>query len=192
MDMSLNKLPELVMLSNHLIFCHSFLLLPSIFPNIRVFFNDLTLYIWRSEVKWSHSVMSDSLRPHGLYSPGILQARILESVAVPFSRGSSQHRDQTRVSRIGGRCFTHWATREGHGGQDIGTLATDLAMKNQGWLLGLAGLITLQSSPVPQFKSIYSVFSIFYGSTPISIVVYWKNHRFDYMDLCQQSDFSAY
>ena len=33
---------------------------------------------------------------------GILQAGILESVAVPFSRGSSQHRDQTQVSHIAG------------------------------------------------------------------------------------------
>ena len=33
---------------------------------------------------------------------GILQARILEWVAVPFSRGSSQHRDKTHVSHIAG------------------------------------------------------------------------------------------
>ena len=37
---------------------------------------------------------------------GILQARILEWVAVPFSRGSSQRRDQTQVSHIAGRFFT--------------------------------------------------------------------------------------
>ena len=43
---------------------------------------------------------------------GILQARILERVAFPFSRGSSQPRDQTQVSRIAGRFFTIWATRE--------------------------------------------------------------------------------
>ena len=53
-----------------------------------------------------------------LYNPmdytvhGILQARILEWVAVPFSRGSSQNRDQTQVSHIEGRFFTSWATRE--------------------------------------------------------------------------------
>ena len=42
----------------------------------------------------SHSVMSDSLGPQGLYTVhGILQARILEWVAVPFSRVSSQPRD---------------------------------------------------------------------------------------------------
>ena len=37
---------------------------------------------------------------------GILQARILEWVAFPFSRGSSQPRDQTQVSHIAGRFFT--------------------------------------------------------------------------------------
>ena len=40
----------------------------------------------------------------------ILQARILEWVAIPFSRGSSQPRDQTRVFCIMGRFFTTWAT----------------------------------------------------------------------------------
>ena len=43
---------------------------------------------------------------------GILQARILERVAFPFSRGSSQPRDQTQVSHITGRLFTSWTTRE--------------------------------------------------------------------------------
>ena len=53
-----------------------------------------------------------------LYDPmdytvhGILQARILDWVAFPFSRGSSQPRDQTQVSLIAGRFFTSWATRE--------------------------------------------------------------------------------
>ena len=43
---------------------------------------------------------------------GILQARILEWVAFPFSRGSSQPRDWTLDSCIAGRFFTSWATRE--------------------------------------------------------------------------------
>ena len=43
---------------------------------------------------------------------GILQARILEWVAISFSRGSSQPRDWTQVSCIAGRCFNLWATRE--------------------------------------------------------------------------------
>ena len=43
---------------------------------------------------------------------GILQARMLEWVAISFSRGSSQPRDRTQVSRIAGRHFNFWATRD--------------------------------------------------------------------------------
>ena len=43
---------------------------------------------------------------------GILQARILEWVAVPFSGRSSQLRDRTQVSRTTGGFFTTWASRE--------------------------------------------------------------------------------
>ena len=42
---------------------------------------------------------------------GIFQARVLEWVAISFSRGSSQSKDRTRVSCIPGRCFNLWATR---------------------------------------------------------------------------------
>ena len=43
---------------------------------------------------------------------GILQARMVEWVAMPSSRESSQPRDQTQVSQIIGRFFTIWATRK--------------------------------------------------------------------------------
>ena len=43
---------------------------------------------------------------------GIFQARILEWVAIFFSRGSAWPRDRTQVSHIAGRLFTLWATRE--------------------------------------------------------------------------------
>ena len=43
---------------------------------------------------------------------GIPQARILEWIALPFFRGSSQTRGQTQVSLIAGGFFTSWATRE--------------------------------------------------------------------------------
>ena len=43
---------------------------------------------------------------------GILQARILEWVAIPSPTGFSQPRDQTQVSRIVGGFPTNWATRE--------------------------------------------------------------------------------
>ena len=43
---------------------------------------------------------------------GILQARILEWVAIPFSRGDSQPRDPAQVCHTAGKFFTSWATRE--------------------------------------------------------------------------------
>ena len=50
--------------------------------------------------------------PMGYTVHGILQARILDWVAIPFSRGSSQPRDWSKVSCIVGRFFNSWATRE--------------------------------------------------------------------------------
>ena len=50
--------------------------------------------------------------PLGSSVHGILQDRILEWLAIPFSRGSPPPRDQTLVSCIVGWFFTIWATRE--------------------------------------------------------------------------------
>ena len=147
---------ELITLSNHLILCHLLLLLPSIFPRIRVFSNDLAFHIrwpdskkhvhnyWREKLwygSWKFSLLFCSLLKfdqcsrtkchikiqklptiYGIkfiltrHSPylwkwkslsrvqlfatpwtvrGILQARLLEWLAFPFSSGSSQPRNQT-------------------------------------------------------------------------------------------------
>ena len=118
---------ESVMPSNHLIFCHPLLFPPSIFPSIRVFSNELVLLIrwpkyWSFSISPSHEysglpvnaeppcfVCAKSLQScltlcnpmdHSLPGPsvlGILQARILEWVVMPSSRGSSRPRDRTRV-----------------------------------------------------------------------------------------------
>ena len=48
----------------------------------------------------------------GSFVHGIFQAIVLEWIAISFSRGSSQPRARTRVSRIVDRRFTVWATRE--------------------------------------------------------------------------------
>ena len=57
----------------------------------------------------SESRVFDSLQPQG-----ILRARILEWVAFPFTRGSSQSRDRAQVSRSAGGFFTSRVTREAH------------------------------------------------------------------------------
>ena len=53
--------------------------------------------------------------PPGSSVHRIFQARVLEWVAISFSRGSFQPRDWTQVSHIAGRCFKLWATREAPG-----------------------------------------------------------------------------
>ena len=66
---------------------------------------------WKVKVKVSQS--SPTLcDPMDYTVHGILQARILEWVAFPFSRGSSQPKDQTQVFLIAGGFFTNWAIRE--------------------------------------------------------------------------------
>ena len=59
--------------------------------------------------------------PPGSSVHGILLARILEWVAIPFSKWSSQPGDQTWVSCIAGRFFTIWTTREAHQDRIKGT-----------------------------------------------------------------------
>ena len=50
-----------------------------------------------------------------------------------------------------------------------------------------------ESSPAPQFKSINSsALSLLYGSALTSVHDYWKDHSLDYMDLCWQSNVSAF
>ena len=107
--------------SNHLIFCHPFLLLPSIFPSIRLFSKKLALCI-----RWSSIGASNECS-------GVVSFRI-------DCPGDFQ-----------------------------------------------------ESSPAPQFKSINSsAFSLLYGPILISVHDYWRNYSFGYMDLCQQSDVSAF
>ena len=76
------------------------------------------LYHWRhlGSPKGSYQIIKHNFLKklsRGACNNGVLLARVLEWVAVPFSRRSSQPRDhQTQVSRIAGGFFTTWATRE--------------------------------------------------------------------------------
>ena len=80
------------------------------------FFTDWTTSESESEVAQSYLTLCDPMDcslPHSSIQ-GIFQARVLEWVAVSFSRGSYWPRDQTWVSRIVGRCFIVWTIREAH------------------------------------------------------------------------------
>ena len=115
---------ETLMPPNHVILCHPLLLLPSIFPSIRVISNESAL-----RIRWSkYRSFSFSISPSSEYS-------------------------------------------------------------------GLTGLISLLSKglsrvlPTPHLgRIISSALSLLYGAILTSIHDYWKNHGFDYPDLCQQSD----
>ena len=84
-----------------------------------VWLAEVWLYLFALSVVVSHSVVSNSATSwtvayHAPLSMGILQARILEHVAIPFSRESSWPRDGTQVSCIAGWFFTVWAKRKAH------------------------------------------------------------------------------
>ena len=125
---------ESVMPANHLILCRPLLLLPSVFPSIRVFSNKLVLCI-RWPKYWSFSF---SISPSSEYS-GLISFRM------------------------------DWF--------DLFTV--------QG---ALKSLLQHHSSKI--INSL--VLSFLYSPTLTSILDHWKNHSFDYTDLCWQSNVSAF
>ena len=114
----------------HLIFCCPLLLLPSIFPTIRVFSNELALCI-RWPKYWSFSFSINFSNEH----LGLISFRI--------------------------DCFDLFAVQ--------GTLKS---------------LLWHHSSKA----SILKMLSFLYGPALTAVHDYWKNHSFDYMNLCEQSD----
>ena len=167
------------------------------------------MYIIQS-VQFSHSVMSDSLQPHGLQhtrlccpSPSPRACSNLSplswwchptisSSVLPFSSSLQS------IPAWGSFPMSHSFPS---GGQSIGVSASAsvFPMNIQDWFpLGLTGLISLKSKGLSRvfssttFKSINSLaLSFYYGPTLTSIHYYWKNHNFDEMDLCWQSNVSA-
>ena len=77
---------------------------------------DFTKHVFKDHLRYKWVKVTQSFptlcEPMDCTVHGILQARILDWVAFLFSRGSSQPRDQTQVSRIAHRFFTSWARRE--------------------------------------------------------------------------------
>ena len=121
---------KLVMPSNHFIISCPLLLLPLIFPSIRVFSSESVLHI-RWPKYWSFSL---SISPSNEYS-GLIFLGLIS----PYCLRDSQ-----------------------------------------------------ESSPASQFKSINSLaLSLLYGPTLTSVHDYQKNHNFDYIELCRQSNVSA-
>ena len=84
--------------------CHFFLKLHTHFKNIKMGGEESIAY---KKVKVKITQLCPTLyEPMDYTVHGILQTRILEWVAVPFSGGSSQPRDRTQVFRTAGEFFT--------------------------------------------------------------------------------------
>ena len=94
-------------------FCISFLFL-SLFKWHFVISTSGPFYLLKVKVAQSCPTLCDPIdcSPQGSSVHGILQARILEWVAVPFSKGSSQPRDWIHIFHTAGRFFIVWATSE--------------------------------------------------------------------------------
>ena len=88
---------ELVMTSNHLILCHSLLLLPSIFPSIRVFSNESTLRM-RWPKYWSFSFNISPINEH----PGVISFRMdwLDLLVVQGTRKSLLQHHSSKASTL--------------------------------------------------------------------------------------------
>ena len=159
-----------------------------------------------SSVQFSHSVMSNSLRPYELQharppcpspTPGVhsdlspssqwchpaISSSVVPFFSCPQSFPASRSFPMSRLFASGGQSIGDSAS------------ASVLPMNIQGWSpLGWTGLISLrskglqESSPIPQFKSINSLVLSFLTS----IHDYWKNHSFNYTDLCRQSNVSVF
>ena len=126
---------ESLMPSNHLILCRPLILLPSIFPSIRVFSPESDLHIrWPKDCSFSFNIS-----PSNEHS-GLISFKMDWLDRSPCSPRDSQ-----------------------------------------------------ESSPIPQFNSINSLApSFLHRSTLTSIHDHWENHSFDKMDLCWQSNVSAF
>ena len=80
----------------------------SIFLNHIPFIPLYNVFLWSESCSVQFSHVQFFVTPQTVVH-GILQARILEWVAFPFSRGTSQPRNWTQVSRIAGKFFISWA-----------------------------------------------------------------------------------
>ena len=162
-------------------------------------------------VQFSSSVVSDSLWPHGLQharppcpspTPGVhpnpcplsqwyhptISSSVVPFSSCPQSFPASGSFQMSQLFALGGQSI------------GVSASASVLPMNIQDWSpLGWTGWISLQSKGLSRVFSNTTVqkhqfFSaqLFYRPIITSIHDYWKNHSFDYMDLCHQSDVSAF
>ena len=162
-------------------------------------------------VQFSRSVMSDSLQPHEPSTPGLpVHHQLLESTQThvhcvsdaiqPFHPLSSPSPPALNLSQPQG--LFQWVISL-H--QITKILEFQLQYQSFQWIFSVdlpSGWLVWSpccprdfqaSSPAPQFKGINSlVFCLLYGPALKTICDHWEDHSLDYIDLCQQSNISAF
>ena len=157
-----------------------------------IFFLSTVLQIFEKyDERVSHSVLSDC-NPMDCSLPGssvhgILQVRILERVAILFSRGSSWPRDQSQGSHISGRFFTVWVSREALSNFPFSflfpedwTCLRSLTTSQAAWIAFLSFVIMIESFLLVTSSSILSAslyqtkgWLDFWGFKELSLVERW-------------------
>ena len=128
------------------------------------------------------------------YSPpsssvhGIFPARILEWVAISFSRGSSQPRDQTQVSCITGSFFTNWATREKRHFKELAHMIMGAGKSKICRQSGDLGEIWCCSSGL---KAVEAEFLLPWGTLIFFKVFNWLHETHSHYRRCEPSCFSC-
>ena len=156
---------------------------------------------------FDHSVVSDCVTPRTAacqaslsftISPSLLKLMPIE-LGMPFNHLILYHPLLlTSIFPALGSFPMSWLFTSG--GQSIGDSASVLPMNIHGWFpLVLTGLISMLSKGLSRVFSNITVqkhqfFSTqpSYGPTLTSVYAYWKNHSFDYIDLCWLSDVSGF
>ena len=125
---------ESVMLSNHLILCHSLLLLPSILPNIQVFSNESALHI-RWPKYWSFSFNISSSNEH----PGLISFRMdwLDLLAVQGTLKSLLQPHSSKASIL--RCSAFFTVQLSH---PYMTTGKTIALNRQTFVVNIMSLLS--------------------------------------------------
>ena len=161
---------------NHLILCHPLLLLPSIFPSIRVFSNESVLPIrWPKYCSFSFNISSSNE-----YS-GLISFRMdwLDLLAVQGTLKSLLQHHGSKASILS--CSAFFIVQLSHPYMSTGKTIALIRQTFVGKIMSL--LFNMLSRLVAAF---------FYSPTLTSIHDNWKNHSFDKMDLCWQSNVSSF
>jgi len=182
--------------------------------HLYTFWWEISVYLFCSffnSIQFSHSVMSDSVTPWTAACQASLS--ITNSRAFSNSCPSSQWCHSTISSSVVpfSSCLQSFPASGSSprsqfyasGSQSIGVSASAsiLSMNIQDWfLLGLTSLISLQtkrlsrvfSKTTIQRHQFFSTKSFLWSNSHICTWLLEKNHSFDYMDLCHQSDVSAF